>query len=292
MPCHLIDLKFQDCEQVIAAYVVPHTQGAFLVEPGPYVCFEHLTRALANLNVSPQDITDVFVTHVHFDHAGAAWALAEAGARIHVHPLGLPHLADPTRLWSSASRIYGEHNMLALWGEMRPIAEDQLKAWDHEQQETLHSCEVTALATPGHAKHHHTWCIDQYQFWGDVGGVRIGSGPVEPPCPPPDIDLEAWFDSIDLLMNRYANQSCFITHFGQVNDPQWHLRELASALRDWSAFAKTLHVEGTPQAASLFEEFVDDRRGRSADGYQLANPASMSYPGLARYWKRSLASEA
>ena len=43
--------------------------------------------------------------------------------------------------------------------------------------------------TPGHAKHHLAWQLDDMLFTGDVAGVKIEKGPVMPPCPPPDIDI-------------------------------------------------------------------------------------------------------
>ena len=37
---------------------------------------------------APNDVRHVFLSHIHLDHAGAAWRFAELGATIHVHPRG------------------------------------------------------------------------------------------------------------------------------------------------------------------------------------------------------------
>ena len=50
----------------------------------------------------------MLVTHIHLDHSGGAWKFAKNGAKIYVHPIGAPHLENPERLISSASKIYGD----------------------------------------------------------------------------------------------------------------------------------------------------------------------------------------
>ena len=50
---------------------------------------------LARHGYHPSDLKHLFLTHIHFDHAGAAWALAEAGVHVHVHPRGYKHMLTP-----------------------------------------------------------------------------------------------------------------------------------------------------------------------------------------------------
>ena len=56
--------------------------------------------------------------------------------------------------------------------------------------------------TPGHASHHVVYFdrSDGTAYVGDVAGVRIPPTDfVRAPTPPPDIDVEAWQRSIDLV---------------------------------------------------------------------------------------------
>ena len=46
-------------------------------------------------------------------------------ARLLVHPVGAPHMIDPTKLMSSATRIYGDR-MEDLWGEVAPVPADRV----------------------------------------------------------------------------------------------------------------------------------------------------------------------
>src|SRR5690606_16623004 len=112
--------------------------------------------------------------------------LAEKGANIYLHPLGAKHLADPSRLMASAKMIYQER-MDELWGQMHPIPENQLIRVEDYETITVGDTKIKSLHTPGHAIHHIAWQINDLIFTGDVAGVKIGAGPVQPPCPPPDI---------------------------------------------------------------------------------------------------------
>ena len=165
---------------------------------------------------------------IHFDHAGAAWSFAEQGAKIYVHPKGLPHLAQPEKLYNSARMIYGD-DMDRLWGEMRPIPESQLYAPENGEIIEAIGLRFTAWYTPGHAVHHIAWEVssstepqERVLFTGDVAGVRMGGGPVMPPCPPPDIQVEDWLASIQ-LMRDLPSERFFLTHFGEIGDKNSHL---------------------------------------------------------------------
>src|SRR5262249_13735426 len=153
-----------------------------------------------------------FLTHIHLDHAGAAWAMAEMGANIYVHPRGYAHLADPSKLMASAKRLY-QDQMDALWGTMKPIPAQQLVQVENGQKFTAGELEMVGWHTPGHAYHHIAWQCGKLVFTGDVGGVSIEGGPVQPPCPPPDIDPPAWKKSIELL-RELQPERLYLSHFG------------------------------------------------------------------------------
>ena len=156
MKIHILDLGFMGHEQAIAAFVVEGSDGLALVETGPASTLPCLEAALAQYGWQLHDIQHVFLSHIHFDHAGAAWALAEKGATVYVHPKGLPHLAAPEKLYNSARMIYGD-SMERLWGPMHPIPESQLYAPEHGQVIEAAGLHFTAWYTPGHAVHHIAW---------------------------------------------------------------------------------------------------------------------------------------
>jgi len=291
---HTVDVNFLGYPEAIASFAIETSEGLALVETGPYSSYNNLVSGLQEKGFSPDDVKHVFLTHIHLDHAGAAWAFAERGAKVYVHPVGYPHLNDPSKLMHSASRIYGDQ-MERLWSDMNPIAEDRLQAVENGQEIALGDQVFKAWHTPGHASHHIAWQLGDVLFTGDVAGVKIKSGIIEPPCPPPDIDVEAWKNSIANM--RKINPSAFyLTHFGKVEDTETHLNQLEHYLDSWVAWMRPHYEKGesveeiTPQ----FQEFVAGQFREAGvdmqvfETYEAANPAWMSVTGLLRYWKKKL----
>ena len=290
----IIDLHFLDFEETIAAYVVETSEGPVLIETGPFSTYPNLDRGLSYLGYRASDIEHVLLTHIHFDHAGAAWALAEAGATIYVHPAGHKHLLDPSRLYDSARRIYGDQ-MEVLWGEMQPIPEDQLLAVPDLAEITIGDTTFIAHHTPGHAVHHIAWQFEDVCFTGDVAGVSIAGGPVSPPCPPPDIDIEAWLASIARL-RKLGLATLYLTHYGPIYNVDAHLDELEAMLSDWAAWMQKPWEAGRSagEIVPAFQAYAAQQlRDKGLDEYAInqyeaANPAWMSVAGLMRYWKKRM----
>jgi len=271
------------------------------VETGPSTTLPRLEQRLGQLGWALSDFKHVLLTHIHFDHAGAAWALAQAGATVYVHPVGKPHLEQPGKLYQSARMIYGDQ-MDALWGPMEPIPAAQLYAPAHGEVLRIGDLSVTAWYTPGHATHHIAWevsCPDHAPvvFTGDVAGVMpISGGFVAPPCPPPDIHVEDWLSSIQLLRDLPA-QVLYLTHFGPVHDKVSHLAQLEQNLLAWADWMRPYAVQQAPtaQVIPLFQAYVTEQLAEAGISpadlprYEAANPAFMSVAGLMRYWNKRLA---
>lgn len=299
MIVHTLDLAFQGLDHTIAVFVLEGPDGLALVETGPHSTYPQLEAALSANGWKPADFRHVFLSHIHFDHAGAAWAFARQGATVHVHPAGLPHLAAPDKLYNSARMIYGEA-MDRLWGAMEPIPSEQLHAPAHGETIEAAGLRFTAWHTPGHAVHHIAWEVsgthtDPVVFTGDVAGVRIDAAFVAPPCPPPDIQVEDWQRSIQLLRELPA-QTLYLTHFGKITAKRPHLDALEARLLGWAAWMRPYAERQTPapEIVPAFEAFVRaelEAAGLSPEGmarYEAVNPAFMSVAGLLRYWKKKL----
>ncbi len=292
---HILDLSFQGIKNAIAAFLIASTEGPILIETGPYACFDNLKIQLQQLNLTVDDIKHVFITHIHLDHAGAAWAFAKNGAKVYLHPAGVKHMANPEKLWNSAKMIYGD-KMEQLWGEMQGINHNQLFPINDGDSIPIGNLSLKAWHTPGHANHHIAWQLNDDLFCGDVGGVKIDQGPVVPPCPPPDIDLALWQESIK-RMNEINPHRLFLTHFGMVEKVEAHLEELWAIINSWADWLVP-HFERDEKiddilpkfqrftANQLIEKGVDNT---SLTRYEAANPTWMSVAGLYRYWKKNMA---
>lgn len=288
---HIIDLHDR-APRVIAAFLLETPDGPVLLETGPESRFSVLLDGLNQHGYSASDIKHVFVTHIHLDHAGAAWRFAELGATIYVHPKGAPHLTDPSKLWASATRIYGDQ-MEELWGRMGVVPEDRVQVLQDGDIATIGGTEIQAIETPGHANHHHAFKIGRSLIGGDVTGVRIGRGPVLPPCPPPDIHVELWRESI-ARVRMLRPDRLYLTHFGEVDEVMPHLESLEYKLLEWAQWMK-LRLKAAKTRQQIVEEFaqqvVDELRAagmgeEEIKEYEYADPSWMTVDGLTRYWNK------
>ena len=294
---YTLDLNFQGYAGAIAAYLIPHHHGAILVECGPGSTSAALEEGLRSHGLQSGEISDVLLTHIHLDHAGAAGWLAQKGARIHVHPVGAPHLINPEKLLSSAARIYGDR-MQALWGDFLAVPEDRLILHQDEEMIEIEGLRFRALDTPGHAYHHFAYLYQDICFSGDIGGVRVGGARhVRLPMPPPEFNLELWRESVRRLQNEYdhgAFRFLAPTHFGLFDDPAWHLKAVEQALDDVEGWI--LQVMPTnPSADELKDLFIQWVQERSLEyglepgqlgPFEAANPSWMSAYGIHRYWNK------
>jgi len=289
---HIIDLNFQGAAHTIASFLIETDQGPVLIETGPESTYDQLAKGIETIGYKAEDIQHVFLSHIHFDHAGAAWRFAAMGATIYVHPKGARHLASPERLWQSAKQIYGSE-MERLWGNMEPIPENLIIEASEGEEFSVGNINLTAWHTPGHASHHIAWQVDNLVFTGDVAGVTINGGPVVPPCPPPDIDIESWKASIKKIQNLHPDL-LYLTHYGKVADINAHFEQLSLVLDDWANWMKKPYDQQEDQK-KVTHDFMAYTKGQlQAHGldedqialYEYANPSWMSVAGLFRYWKQ------
>ncbi|NLG74513.1 MAG: MBL fold metallo-hydrolase [Chloroflexi bacterium] len=294
---HTLDLNFLGIPGAIAAYLFPHAHGVVLLECGPGSTLPALQKHLERLGYTPADITDVIVTHIHLDHAGASGWLARQGARVHVHPVGAPHMLNPEKLLASAGRIYGDQ-MDFLWGEFLPVPEERLSVVQDGDVIEVEGLRFEAIDTPGHAYHHHAYIFEDICFTGDVGGVRLqGTEHLRVPMPPPEFDLEKWRESVQRLQRAHENgrfNSIAPTHFGIFDDAGRHLARLSHSLDEVEAWMEQV-MPAEPSTEELNRQFLEwtQRRSREegldeelAQAYEAANPSWMSAPGIQRYWKK------
>jgi glyoxylase-like metal-dependent hydrolase (beta-lactamase superfamily II) len=270
----LIDLRHLGRPRVIGCWQV----GDVLIDPGPASCLDALLEALGN-----ERPRALLLTHIHLDHAGASGSLVERcpDLEVYVHERGAPHMADPSRLLESAERLYGE-NMGTWWGEMLPVPEGNLRVLKGGERIREDAFEVAY--TPGHASHHVCYRHEEAAFVGDVGGVRITRDSLTiPPTPPPDIDVEAWHESIERVRS-WRPRRLAVTHFDVYDDVDAQLDELGRRLDDWSE--RVREQDRDAFIASLREEIGASADPQLLPTYAQAAPPEQLYAGLERYWRK------
>jgi glyoxylase-like metal-dependent hydrolase (beta-lactamase superfamily II) len=292
-----IDLQFQSRPNVIASYLFHDGKQAALIETGPASTVETLIAGVQAAGVPLEALRQLVVTHIHLDHAGAAGALTQRHPwmRVYVHPVGAPHLADPSKLIASAARLYGDQ-MEKLWGAIQPVPTEKITIVNDGDEIKLPGATLRAFATPGHARHHHAY-LDANSgllFTGDVAGVRIaGARYVRPPTPPPELDIEAWRASIAKLCAIKAAGLC-PTHFGvHRGDVDWHWDDLERRLVSWGELVRGDLHEGLSEDQILErmkEQITSEMNALGVDvsAYDVAVSYKHVVAGYLRYWNKKM----
>ncbi|HEU4905763.1 MAG TPA: MBL fold metallo-hydrolase [Solirubrobacterales bacterium] len=271
----VIDVEHLGRPHVIGCWQV----GEALVDPGPESSLQTLLDALGE-----ERPRALLLTHIHLDHAAATGALVRRwpDLEVYVHERGAPHLIDPSRLLASAERLYGEH-MERLWGEIVPVPEQNVKPLAGGER----VLGMRVAHTPGHASHHVSYLHEESgaAFVGDVAAVRIpGVDLLVPPTPPPDIDIEAWTESIGIV-EEWRPERLALTHFGAIDDPLPHLARVKERLREEADLSRVL-----PEDA--YEQRHRERVAAAAESEQAAAemiqcvPPQYQWRGLDRYWRK------
>jgi len=294
-----IDLRFLDQPGVIASFLLRGDGEAAFIETGPGSTTPALLDAAARAGVQPEEVRHLLVTHIHLDHSGGAGLLLRhfPNATLYAHQIGVPHLIDPSRLLSSATRIYGGL-MHRLWGDVVPVPAERLVALADRQRVRVAGRMLEVLYTPGHAGHHVAFReLESGEiFAGDAAGSRLeGFSYVRPLTPPPDLDLEAWDRTLDLLAD-YHPPALYLTHFGRHEGVQAHLAELRLRLREWEKLVLTGLLAGhdrTAIAAALQREGDRELLIRQADAdviarYESTSAYAMNAAGYERYLRKRL----
>lgn len=290
---HVLDTEQLGRRGIIAATALETTDGLALFDTGPESTFENVVRGLEEQGARAEDVRHVFLSHIHFDHAGAAWRFAELGAAVYVHPRGAPHLLDPSRLIDSAQRIFGDR-MEELWGQIAPIPEERLRILQDNDVVRAGEWEVRALETPGHASHHHVYHWGGTVFGGDIAGVRIGGGPPIPPFVPPELHVESWLASIARIRALQPTE-LYLPHFGLVSGSiNAHLDALEERVSRWSDWLREQMRAGVDEVKLVpaFAEYeATDLQANGAtaaevEDYETADPSYMAVSAATRYWRK------
>jgi len=211
-----------------------------------------------------------------------------------VHEAGAPHVADPSRLLASATRLYGDA-MDLLWGAVEPVAPSAIVQLRGGERIEAGGRDWQVAYTPGHASHHVSYFNAEsgLAFVGDTAGVQVvPNGFVLPPTPPPDIDLELWAASLDTI-EAWHPQTLFLTHFGPVDRPTAHIAELRDHMQFCERVTREALASGADESA-MESMFVDRVRAEmlrrlspaEASGYELAGRFDLNWRGMARYVRK------
>ncbi|WP_445304380.1 MBL fold metallo-hydrolase [Nitrosovibrio sp. Nv4] len=246
-----------------AIHLIVEGGKAALVDTGTSSSVAGVMEALRRKNLAPDDMTYVFVTHIHLDHAGGAGEFMHhfPNAKLVVHPRGARHMADPARLIASAMTVYGEAEFKRIYGAIRPVDANRIIEAPDGFSLDFNGRPLLFLDTPGHARHHYCIFDQQYRsfFTGDTFGISYREFDVDgmefvfPTTTPVQFDPVALHASLDRLMS-YNPSYAFLTHYGRIGNLPRHAIEMHDLIDAHVSIARKLQNHVPNRHAALVEK--------------------------------------
>ncbi|MFO7667922.1 MAG: MBL fold metallo-hydrolase [Desulfobacterales bacterium] len=203
-------------------------ERTFIVDTGTSSTSDSLLHALGEAGVEHLDY--IFLTHIHVDHAGATGEISGhfPDAPVVCHKDGIPHLAEPVRLWEGTKKTLGD--IATAYGPLKPVPPERLV-----DASVFNNGPVIPVITPGHSLHHVSYMFNDCLFAGEAGGVcyplRSG-GDYMRPATPPKFFRDLALDSINLLISKRPEKICY-GHLGLKEDAVNMLKQHKEQLYFW-----------------------------------------------------------
>lgn len=271
---YTVDSGYGDRPQLAAVHVIVDAGRAAVIDTGCNASVPRILGALAGLGVEPAAVDWVVLTHIHLDHAGGAGSMmcALPNARLVVHPRGVRHMIDPSRLWAGAAEVYGAEQTFRLYGRLVPVPAARILAAEDGLELALGERTLRVIDTPGHARHHiAVWdCFAHVFFTGDIFGVSYreldvdGRAFIYPTTTPSQFDPDAMHDSIDRMM-AYKPHAMYLTHYSRVTDVERLATDLHRLVDTQVAVAQAARGDGVARHVEILaglEQIVREETAR------------------------------
>jgi glyoxylase-like metal-dependent hydrolase (beta-lactamase superfamily II) len=187
-----------------------------------------------------------------------------------------------------------------LWGPIIPVPEKHITPVHDGDVIEVGGLRITAIETPGHARHHHAFALDDICFVGDIAGITVpGIAPpprgkfIAVPTPPPEFDLQAWHASVKNLQSRNFRE-IYPTHFGKCDHPAPHFQRLNTLVTENAEFVRRGLEDNFTRDEILARYIAWIKAELHAEGigeqdrarYASTNLLTMNVDGMIRYWTR------
>ncbi len=187
--------------EATSPYLVLGNDRVMLCETGEDGQIPGIMDALAMCQIPVEKVAYTWTSHIHMHHIQSMPYLLKKlpNAKFLVHPRGVPHLIEPTRLIENTIEIFGDK----CYGPFESIPKERIIAVEDNQVIDLGGRQLDIIYAPGHAPHHMGLFDRQtrFLFAGDMGHLP---GPMKlrarHDIRPPLFDLEKFVASARRFM--------------------------------------------------------------------------------------------
>ncbi len=158
------------CDYDSHVYLIDGDGELALIDAGVGLEQELILERIEAEGLKPRDISQIFLTHAHSDHAGGAEQLIQAtGARVYLSELEVDYLrrGDEKAVALDVARAAG---LYPSWYRLRACPEAEGLA--EQQKVRVGQCELTPILVPGHSEGSLCYLMvadgRTYLFSGDV----------------------------------------------------------------------------------------------------------------------------
>jgi glyoxylase-like metal-dependent hydrolase (beta-lactamase superfamily II) len=268
----LIDLQAGGFKNLFASYLIKGKQ--IIIEAGPPSSVPNMLSALKELNVDPETVAYIALSHIHVDHGGGSGALLKSlpNAKVVVHPRGAPHLIDPEKLWQSSQAVLGD--VARMFGKPEPVQENRiLTASDGVEINIGNGAKLQVVETLGHASHHLSFFEPHIGglFPGEAAGMYLSQFDIVIPTSPPPFRFDAAIASLNRLI-ALEPKGLYYSHFGEAADAAERLRKHAIQLKLWMSIAEEGVKKQEDQSTIRERIFAEDESIARIAGFLKSNP--------------------
>ena len=230
-----------------AIHFINQNNKLLIVDTATNHSAKRFLNTLHSMNISPESVEWIVLTHVHLDHAGGAGLLMKMcpNARLAVHPRGVRHMVNPEKLWASVISVYGKQEAENQYGKLVPVDESRIIAVGEGEVIHFQNRRFQIFDAPGHANHHIVIFDEESKsfFTGDAFGIAypelsgkdgefifISSTPTqfEP----------VKFDTTVKKIMEQKPKSCFLTHFSKIMNIKKNGYELLKQIDEYVAITQ------------------------------------------------------
>lgn len=185
----------------ILVYFIADEQPS-LIDIGSATAVPAIFEGVRELGYEPADLSYVFLTHIHIDHAGGVGYLAQQlpQVKVVVHQRATRHLVDPSKLVAGTRLFFGE-SFEQEYGPVLPVAENQIYPVQGGEAISLGSRELRVVLSPGHGPEHISFHDSKSGglFCGDALGIPLPEFDFVVPATPLPFDLDSSLETVDKL---------------------------------------------------------------------------------------------